>query len=84
MDGMKIQLYLFIFNYLAVRHGMWGLKFPDQGLNLYSLQWKHRVLTAGPPGKSQDSPLDTSSFRFRALTIKRRKKKEGLTATFRE
>ena len=24
---------------------MWGLKFPDQGLNLYSLQWKHRVLT---------------------------------------
>ena len=23
--------------------------FPDQGLNLCHLQWKHRILTAGPP-----------------------------------
>ena len=27
--------------------------FPDQGWNLRPLQWKCRVLTTGPPGKSQ-------------------------------
>ena len=27
-------------------------QFPDQGLNLCPLQWKHGVLTTGPPGKS--------------------------------
>lgn len=26
--------------------------FPDQGLNLYPLLWKHRILTTGQPGKS--------------------------------
>ena len=26
--------------------------FPDEGLNLYPLRWKHRGLTTGPPGKS--------------------------------
>ena len=26
--------------------------FPDQGLNLCPLQWKRRVSTTGPPGKS--------------------------------
>ena len=25
--------------------------FPDQGSNLYPLQWKHGILTTGPPGK---------------------------------
>ena len=25
---------------------------PDKGLNLCPLQWKHGVLTTGPPGKS--------------------------------
>ena len=29
-----------------------GSRFPHQGLNLHPLQWKHGVLTAGPPGKS--------------------------------
>ena len=32
--------------------GMWDLKLPDQGFNPSPLHWKHRVLTAGPPGKS--------------------------------
>ena len=27
-------------------------KFLDQGLNPYHLQWKHGILTTGPPGKS--------------------------------
>ena len=33
---------------------MWleGSQFPDQGSNLGPLQWEHRVLTTGPPGKS--------------------------------
>ena len=26
--------------------------FPDEGSNLYPLQWKHRGLTTGPPAKS--------------------------------
>ena len=30
-----------------------GSKSPNQGLNPYSLPWKHRGLTTGPPGKSQ-------------------------------
>ena len=28
------------------------IQFPDQGLNLGSLRWKHRVLITGPPGNS--------------------------------
>ena len=31
---------------------MQDLRFPDQGLNPCPLQWKHRALTTGPPGKS--------------------------------
>ena len=30
-----------------------GSLFPDQGSNLYLLQWKPGVLTTGPPEKSQ-------------------------------
>ena len=29
-----------------------GSQFPDQGLNLHPMQWKHRVLTTRLPGKS--------------------------------
>ena len=29
-----------------------GSSFPDQGSNLRSLHWQHRVLATGPPGKS--------------------------------
>ena len=36
---------------LAVPHSMWGSQFPDQGLNLCPLQWKHEVLTSGTSGK---------------------------------
>ena len=38
------------FFFLAAPHSMWN--FPNQGSNPYPLQWKRRVLTAGPPGKS--------------------------------
>ena len=36
---------------------MWlaGSQFPNQGLNPCSLQWKHRVLTTGPPRNSLQS-----------------------------
>ena len=36
--------------FFASLHGM--PNFPDQGLNLHSLQWKRGVLTTGPPGNS--------------------------------
>ena len=34
-----------------------GSQFPDQELNLCPLHWKCRVLTTGPPGKSQQQVL---------------------------
>ena len=40
-----------IFSGSAVQHG--GSWFPDQGLNLCPLQWKHGVLTTGRPRTSQ-------------------------------
>ena len=33
-----------------------GYGFPDQGLNLYSLLWEHRVLATGPPQSSVKNP----------------------------
>ena len=32
-------------------HGMWDLKFPDQGSNPCPLHWKYGVLTTGLLGK---------------------------------
>ena len=37
-------------------------QFPYQGLNPCSLQWKHGVLTPGPPGKSFKSHILKESF----------------------
>ena len=45
--------YLFIYLFgRAVQHV--GSQFPDQGLNLCPLHWKHGVLTTGLPGKFRD------------------------------
>ena len=43
----------FVLFFSAALPSIWGLKFPDQGLNPCPLQWKHDVLTTEPPGKSQ-------------------------------
>ena len=40
----------FLSFFLAVGHE--GSSFPNKGSNLCPLQWQHRVLTTGPPGKS--------------------------------
>ena len=40
----------FFFSFLAVPHGMWDLRFPNQGLNLCPLKWMCRVSTTGLPG----------------------------------
>ena len=32
-------------------------QFPNQGLSLCQLQWKHGILTTGPPPKSQDPQI---------------------------
>ena len=37
---------------LGPLRGMWDPYFPDQGVNLYPLQWKHGILTTGLPQKS--------------------------------
>ncbi|XP_073659208.1 CREB-regulated transcription coactivator 1 isoform X3 [Tursiops truncatus] len=38
-----------------------GSYFPNQGLKLCPLQWKHGILTTGPPGNSLSSFLNTGS-----------------------
>ena len=45
-------LKLAVFSFLVLLCGLQGLGSPDQGSNAGPLQWKHRVLTAGLPGKS--------------------------------
>ena len=45
--------YSFFFFFFAMLQWLAGSLFPDQGSNLYLLQWKHGVLTTGPPEKSQ-------------------------------
>lgn len=35
------------------------IKFPDLGLNLGPLYWKHRVLATGPTGKSLTSLIES-------------------------
>ena len=49
--GLKIMMCLlgFFFGYDVWHVGSW---FPQQGSNLCPLQWKRRVSTTGPPGKS--------------------------------
>ena len=54
-DWTKITadfLSLLFKNFLAEPRNMWDFKFPNQGWNLCPLQWKHAVLTTGPPGNS--------------------------------
>ena len=47
----QVNLYILFCFAHATRHA--GSYFPDQGSNPCPLQWKHGVLTIGPPGKSQ-------------------------------
>ena len=42
------------FYILALQHGMWDLSSLTR-VKPVSLQWKLRVLTTGPPGKSQQN-----------------------------
>ena len=57
--GQKILIYSAM---LGLRCGMhdlqWdpacGIQFPDKGLNLDLLHWKHGVLATEPAGKSQE------------------------------
>ena len=53
-NPINSKCYLFLF-FLVAQRGTWDLSSPtrvDQGLNPHPLQWKCRVLTTGPPGKS--------------------------------
>ena len=50
----KKKIIYFSFGHAAQRAKSY---FPNQGLNLCPLQWKLKVLTTGPPGKSQLCPF---------------------------
>ena len=50
------KIYAFLFILLATQCSMWN--FHNQGLNPQPLQWKHRILTTGPPGKSRETIFD--------------------------
>ena len=41
-----------VIDWLIFGHASYGILVTYQGLNLLPLQWKHGVLTIGPPGKS--------------------------------
>ena len=48
---------------------MWDLV-PQQGLNPCHLHWKHRVLTTGPPGKSQVHVVFFCTCSFKSFYLK--------------
>ena len=50
-------------------HSLRDLSSPDQGSNPCPLQWKHRVLTTGPPGKSRKSPVGSSLLLFPLVLV---------------
>ena len=47
--------FLFVFWLVCLPPGKWDLSAPIRDGTATLLQWKHRVLTTGPPGKSQFS-----------------------------
>ena len=54
MDHLIWYHFVFIifFHLLATLHGMWDLNFLTRDRNPHPLHWKHKILIAGPPGKS--------------------------------
>ena len=63
---IKIINWFTCFFFLTSPSSMQDLRFPDQGLNPCPLQWKHRALTTGPPGKSLIHLFITSPIRMSA------------------
>ena len=63
-------LNIYLFNLLlATLRGMQDLS-PDQGLNLYPLQWEHRVITTGLAGKSLEGFVLSAKFCYYGLSAK--------------
>ena len=58
----NIYILLSIYLFFTAPRGMWN--FPDQGSSPCPLQWKRRVLTTGPPGKSTVFCIFQSIFIF--------------------
>ena len=56
--GARVWIF---FSFFGCAMMLVGSKFPHQGLNLCPQQWKCRFLTAGSPGKSQESVLRVST-----------------------
>ena len=59
--GKLVKYFYFIF-FFWPQHV--GFSFPTQVSNPWSLQWKHRVSTAGPPGKSLSGEYLRKHLRF--------------------
>ena len=55
-----LYFFHFVYYYLAPLYGMWGLS-SQAGIRNLPLQWKHSVLTTGPPGKSSHMSFKISS-----------------------
>ena len=53
--GLAAQLAACTFFFFGMPCGMWDLTSQTRELNPRPLDWKHGVLTTGPPGKSLDS-----------------------------
>ena len=63
--SLAVVLFVCLFFGRATQHAR--SQFPDQGLNPCPLQWKLRVSTTGPPGKSE---LSFVYLHFQILTRK--------------
>ena len=56
------HLFFSTFFFFGLRFMACGILVPHQGSNPHPLHWKHRALTTGPPGKSQDIPFNKNKF----------------------
>ena len=63
MKSLQHHIFSFLFfSFYWLHHVFAGSYFPDQGSNPCSLQWKHGILTTGPPGKSLQFFITSISF----------------------
>ena len=49
---MCVYIHIYIYFFFFFAHSVFEILVPGQGWNPHPLQWRRRVLTTGPPGKS--------------------------------
>ena len=60
MKYRVVHLFIYDFQCCSIQH--MGSAFPDQKSNLHPSNWKHGILTTGPPGKLHRSVLLNDRF----------------------